>query len=538
MSSSKNKIHLLPEHLIDQIKAGEVIERPGSLLKEIIENSIDSGATKIEITVLNNGLDLIQIRDNGCGIEFEDLPLAFARHATSKISSFDEIYALNSFGFRGEALASISSISKIHCISSTTKDDLASEIKIEGGQVVYHGRKQSLPRGTELTIQNLFYNTPVRLKFIQSQASEKKYLKKIIFSFITSFPKVEFVLKFDEEEKEIFSSQMNVIDRVKSISPKIKDSYLYSNQMYDGLNFEILLIPKTFKPPYPFDYFFINSRMILDKQFHKVITQGILNHLGSDDFFYIGILNGDKRNIDINVHPNKTSVKCFEVSKILSLISSSIRELGAKKITIPEMKYVTDMTNQSQDLLMNSFNSNDVKTSNFEQHYNMEGVFSPHKSLLTEKSFNILWPDNEFFIHYELFGPYIFNAKILLKGFLEKKLKTSSPTTPLLVSLPFTKSKNLEEDVIILNKSGCEIENLNPSTIVLRGIPDWMSSMPIKEIFNFLLVHKDINNLNIIPSEWPNEAWEKMINEIGLSELIKMNIAFNIIDLVKKNKPR
>ena len=153
----QNKIQLLPEHLIDQIKAGEVIERPASLLKELIENSIDAQATEIEIMVKDNGLELISIQDNGSGITFEDLPYAFCRHATSKITSFEDIYKLSNFGFRGEALAAISSISRLTCTS------FPSEKPTNGGKIEIHGGDQKFiipvkgsKQGTSFFIRDLF----------------------------------------------------------------------------------------------------------------------------------------------------------------------------------------------------------------------------------------------------------------------------------------------------------------------------------------------------------------------------------------------
>ena len=141
MLSSLPKIELLPEHLIDQIKAGEVIERPGNLIKEILENSIDAGSKRIELTIKNNGLDLINLKDDGHGISSTDLPMAFSRHATSKIHRFEDLYQLNSFGFRGEALASISSISKLQCLTFNDFEEEGSEIRIEGGLTTYIGKR-------------------------------------------------------------------------------------------------------------------------------------------------------------------------------------------------------------------------------------------------------------------------------------------------------------------------------------------------------------------------------------------------------------
>src|SRR5690606_20516799 len=131
MRTVPQKIDLLPEHLIDQIKAGEVIERPGNLIKEILENAVDAGSTRLELHLKSNGLDLISLKDNGHGISKNDLPLAFARHATSKISRFEDLYQLRSFGFRGEALASIAAICRLQCITKTDQEEHATELRIE-----------------------------------------------------------------------------------------------------------------------------------------------------------------------------------------------------------------------------------------------------------------------------------------------------------------------------------------------------------------------------------------------------------------------
>jgi len=206
MISVPPKIDFLPEHLIDQIKAGEVIERPGSLIKEILENTVDAGSKKIELIIRNNGLDLISLKDDGHGMRFDDLPLAFSRHATSKIKRFEDLYSLNSFGFRGEALASIASISRLQCISFTGAENDGSEIRIEGGHTILHERRKNPGQGhgTELVIQDMFFNTPARLKFIQSQQAEKQFIRRIIYAFILSHPEIEFQVKVDDEEKEIF----------------------------------------------------------------------------------------------------------------------------------------------------------------------------------------------------------------------------------------------------------------------------------------------------------------------------------------------
>src|SRR5690554_5125892 len=179
------KIQLLPEHLIDQIKAGEVIERPSTLLKELLENSVDANASAIEVEIVGNGLDLLSVKDNGKGIPFEQLDLAFCRHATSKIERFEDIYNLFTYGFRGEALASISAVSKMTCVSNPAGEP-ESTIKIHGGETLAIDRDNEPEEssGTKMFVRDLFYNTPARMKFIQSKTSEKNQLKKIVNAFL------------------------------------------------------------------------------------------------------------------------------------------------------------------------------------------------------------------------------------------------------------------------------------------------------------------------------------------------------------------
>ncbi len=198
-------IELLPAHIIDQIKAGEVLERPAALLKELIENSIDAGSSEIHIQIIDNGLTLLSIEDNGCGMNFDNLPKAFLRHATSKLKNFEDLYQLQTFGFRGEALASVASSARVTCISQPEN------LTESGGKIIINGGHQELltpqkqgQKGTSLYIKDLFFNTPVRLKFIKSKTSEKAHLKKMIYSFIFSHPEIIFSVKFDDKEKEIY----------------------------------------------------------------------------------------------------------------------------------------------------------------------------------------------------------------------------------------------------------------------------------------------------------------------------------------------
>ncbi len=524
------KIDLLPEHLIDQIKAGEVIERPGNLIKEIMENAVDAGATKLELTVKNNGLDLISLKDNGHGMRFEDLPLAFSRHATSKISRFEDLYKLHSFGFRGEALASISSISKLQCISQTKDKEFASEIKIEGGMTLFHGERQtpSSSFGTELIIQDLFFNTPARLKFIQSQQSEKTFIKKIIYAFILSHPEIEFHIKLDDLDKDIYPAQETFLKRLQDLFPKAKDLILHSERFYENNELELFLIPASFKGPLKLQNIYINSRYILDKQLHRVMSNGIDSTFHGEDFHYVAYFHLPPDTIDVNVHPNKTIIKCLEVSKMISLLTSTIRELGTKKVQTPVAVEHTSSTPTSFFDVMNS-----APTLQQERHeYNMEGLFSPH-NLPLETHSDFVWMGNNFLKKNDHLWLAVSGTK-LLESYSRRKIETPSPTIPLLVSEPFPSSGVKATTLEKLALSGTELEFLGSETLVLRGIPEWMNGFPLKEVMACLLQEKTFSEMTLNPSDWSQSTWEEMLNFFPLDELITHKIALDLSNLLRE----
>lgn len=525
MILSPPKIDLLPEHLIDQIKAGEVIERPGSLIKEILENAIDAGATKLELQIKNNGLDLISLKDNGHGMSFNDLPLAFSRHATSKITRFEDLYHLRSFGFRGEALASIAAISRLQCHSFTTSG--GSEIKIEGGQTIYHGKKQiEHGQGTELVIQDLFFNTPARLKFIQSQQAEKQFLKKTVFAFILSNPQIEFHLKFDDEEKEIFNPCTDLKSRIEEIVPKSKGLLLHSERFYENNELELYLIPSYLKTPIKWQYIFINGRFVLDKQLHKVLTNAVQASFGEEDFHYIAFFNLPLDHIDVNVHPSKTLIKCLETSKMISLLSSTVKEMATNRKNSAQTATPTRSENPTS--FFPSLESSPTLLQ--ERHaYNMEGLFSPHN--LPQEKTDFLWVGN-FFIKQNNQKWLAVNCRKLLENYILIKLQNTSSTIPLLVSEPFS-AKSIKKEIILkLQNAGLELEYLGAETLVLRGIPDWMNGFPLKEIVATLLQEKDLSEISINPSDWSTSTWEEMLLVISPEDLREKRIGIDLETLL------
>ncbi len=527
------KIDLLPEHLIDQIKAGEVIERPGNLIKEILENALDAGATKLELHLKNNGMDLISLKDNGHGMRFSDLPLAFSRHATSKISRFEDLYRLHSFGFRGEALASIAAISKLQCISKTAQDLKSSELRIEGGQTVFHGERATNPmeHGTELIIQDLFYNTPARLKFIQSQQSEKTFIKKILYAFILSRPEVEFQIKFDDSDKDIYSIKPSHLERIQDFFPKAKEAVLYSQRFYENNEVDLYLVPGSFKSTLKHQNIFINDRYILDKQLHRVMMNGLESAFGTDDFHYIAYLNLPPDTIDVNVHPNKTIIKVMEMSKMISLLTSTIKELASKRTPRDHAPSFPNVPEVKSASFFSDFQS--PPTLQQERHeYNMEGLFSPHK-LPDPKHSDFIWIEQTFLKKYEN-SCFAVSACKLLELYCKEKLKSFSSSIPLLVSEPFLAKNFKYEHLQAIKNSGAEIEYLGSDTLVLRSIPEWMNGFPLKPVVECLLYDRPFSTIEINPQDWSQMTWDQMLESFPMNDLILKKVVVDLGQLLKE----
>lgn len=530
MLSAPPKIGLLPEHLIDQIKAGEVIERPGNLIKEILENAIDAGSKRLELTLKNNGLDLINLKDDGHGISSTDLPMAFSRHATSKITRFEDLYQLHSFGFRGEALASISAISKLQCLSFNEMENEGSEIRIEGGLTTYEGKrlKNAGQRGTEINVQDLFFNTPARLKFIQSQQSEKNFLKKIIFSFILAHPWVEFAIKMDEDEREIYPARETLKERLLDLVPKSQDLILHSKKSYEDNEFEIYLIPGNLRSPVKFQYPYVNQRFVLDRQLLRVISNALLSSFGTDEFHFVAFVNLPTDHIDVNVHPNKTIIKLFETSKVISLMTATIKELAN---SYKPNRSEAAAPHVEQQGAFGNLTPGESTLGQERHEYNMEGFFSPHQRPLDSQG-NFIWMGN-IFIHSTQGLWEAISATKLLTHYIQEKFKTvPSHIIPLLVSEPFKinpESSKVQE----LIQHGLELEKLSSDTVVLRGIPDWMNGFPLKEIVGTLLRGDSLEKLTIDPREWSQSTWEEMIQALEISSIREKKISLDLKQLLE-----
>ena len=332
-------IKQLSENLKNKISAGEVVERPASVIKELVENSIDSGADEIKVIVEKGGKQLIQVSDNGSGINSKELPIAFERFSTSKISSFEDLYRIDSLGFRGEALASIASVSEVKIISKMEDSDGA-EMVINNGISGKVGPAPAL-KGTSITVQNLFYNTPARRKFLKSPRVEFRKIVEMIRRYALSNPSVSFNLVSDERNILNLNSE-SLEDRIVHVmDPAYRDQLLKLNFLKGDYTISGFLGNLNLVRTRPGEqYIFLNGRFIKNRLLNSAVYnayKSILNR-GEYPFFALNIILPLKE-VDINVHPMKTEVRFKDEWRIYHVIKSSVEEAISPILkTIPDFE--------------------------------------------------------------------------------------------------------------------------------------------------------------------------------------------------------
>jgi DNA mismatch repair protein MutL len=319
-------IRLLPNHLINQIAAGEVIERPAAVVRELVENSIDAGATQIDVTIRDGGLSFISVTDNGCGMTQDDLPLAIQRHATSKLKD-DDLFAIQTMGFRGEALPSIGSVSRMTLTSRYREAAHAWQIKVEGGDIgpvapVAHAV------GTTIDVADLFYATPARLKFMKSASAERQAVVEVVERLALAAPDIRFTLYSDGKKLIHCPSQQTLEQRAQAILGQPDAWVAVDHAEGDYRLHGLLATPALTAPNAMQQYFIINGRPIRDRTLSAVLRAGYLDILPRDRYPACVLAFSVPLNaVDMNVHPAKAEVRFKEMGMIKALLTRATRQL-------------------------------------------------------------------------------------------------------------------------------------------------------------------------------------------------------------------
>jgi DNA mismatch repair protein MutL len=358
------KIHVLPERVANQIAAGEVVERPASVVKELLENSLDAGATRIRINVEAGGKKLIQISDNGCGMVHDDAMLAFERHATSKIKDTDDLLSIETLGFRGEALPSIASVARLHLETRAEEEAAGTVIEINGGKMI-RVEEAGLPRGTSITIRDLFFNTPARKKFLRSEPTELSHVASLVTHYALAHPEKHFELHSSTNALLVAPPVADHRERVYQVFGRETLDQLISVAAVQAL--ERVGLPQP--PPWRRDpeeeaekaapgdirlhgfvskpeiqklnrnsiFIFVNGRLIRDRLIQHALTEAYRNILPPTVYPVVLLfLEMPAAEVDVNVHPSKTEVRFRQQTVVHDFVRDAVRETLMKARPVPQ----------------------------------------------------------------------------------------------------------------------------------------------------------------------------------------------------------
>jgi len=343
----ENIIRVLPDSVANQIAAGEVIQRPASVVKELVENAIDAGATQIDVILKEAGRNMIRVIDNGKGMSPEDAKLAFERHATSKIRQATDLFHLHTMGFRGEALASIASVAQVELVTRRSDDELAWKVEIEGS-VISNEEPTLAAQGSRFTVRNLFYNIPARRKFLGDNTKELKAIREEFIQIALVNPKLQFSLTHNDETLYTLPPT-NVKQRVLNIFGKRNSGQLHKQLYPVDVNTQLIRITGFVGDPTAacqrdqMQYFFVNDRFIKHKGFRSAVMKAyeLLIPSGQQPTFFL-YLEVDPETLDVNIHPTKTEVKFEHEQAIWPILHATVREALGKANAVPSIDFDRD----------------------------------------------------------------------------------------------------------------------------------------------------------------------------------------------------
>ena len=387
-------IQLLPDHVANQIAAGEVIQRPSSAVKEMLENALDAGSTEIKLFIKDAGKTLLQVVDNGSGMSKADLKMCFERHATSKIKSADDLFNIQSMGFRGEAMASIAAIAHVEVTSKLTDKELGTHLIIEGSKITTHEDYAS-SNGTSMKVKNLFYNVPARRNFLKSDQVEMRHIVEEFTRIALANPKVKMQL-FHNNSELFHLPSSNLRQRIVNIIGDKK------NETLVPIEEETTLVkitgfvgkPEAAKRTRGEQYFFVNKRFIKSQYLHHAVSKAFEEVIPYNYFpSYFINLNIDPKLIDINIHPTKTEIKFEDENAIYAIIRATVkRSLGAYNIApsldfSQELSFDLDFSNKEPKTLRQPTIKVDSTYNPFEKksEYTLEKVIEWKQPTLSEE---------------------------------------------------------------------------------------------------------------------------------------------------------
>ncbi|MBZ4655545.1 MAG: mismatch repair protein MutL [Thermoanaerobacter sp.] len=531
-----NKIHLLDEKTINKISAGEVVERPASIVKELIENSIDAGSKNITVEILEGGIPYIKVSDDGCGMNEIDAILAFERHATSKIKSDNDLYSIGTLGFRGEALASIAAVSHVTLQTKEEGALFGTKVVVEGGKVV-EKTTCGCAKGCSIEVRDVFFNTPARRKFLKRPSTESMYITDVVTKLCLSHPEVSFKYVKDRKLQFITSGNGNIEDVIlRLFGNEVYSSLMSASFESEDLKLKILAGKNSLNySNRNMQFFYVNGRYVKNKTLSAAVDEAFKTYIPVNRypavFLYMEI---DPRQIDVNIHPSKLEIKFSDERRIFEAVYKTIKDSLHKYNLIPEVKieekkniFEIETPTISAEQTKLYFTSSDKEVEKekkkFDNEFKGKNVFLKD-NVLKENSKNSSL-DNHLAVYEEyehekeeinkndlakkisdirivgtLFSTYIIvekedvfyiidqhaaHERILYEKFTSQyeKIQTRQVTFPIVVELQPRDLELVHQEKELLNKLGYVFEEFGNNCIILREVPVILGQPEARQLF-------------------------------------------------------
>lgn len=570
-------IRVMSDLLANKIAAGEVVERCLSVVKELVENSVDAKSDEIKIELIESGLRSIKVIDNGSGMDKDDAVLAFQRHATSKLYSEDDLFSISSLGFRGEALPSIASVSEVEL--KTSSNGVGTYVHIKGGNII-EVKESDLAKGTSFTITNLFYNTPARLKHLSSSYAELANIVEYVHKMALSYPNIKFILVNDG--RELFNTSgdgnlLKVINAIYGINV-VKKMIKIDNKNNDYEISGYISLPEVNRSSKNYISTLVNGRVVKNYQLSKIINESY-STFKEDTRYPIVVINikTDPSLLDVNIHPSKLDIKFSNMDELIKLIQTTIINTLKDKLLIPKIevptndKVETKYENMSLDLNRTVSEEDTAYTSklsdlvNFNNQDSIEDLSSitDENELLNKitevesqeenKKLPELYPIGlalgTYIVCQNELGVYLIdqhaakeriNYEIVLDNLSHPNNNAMTPLIPINIELPLNEYLIIKQNIEILNKINIQVEEFGSSSFRVISHPTWINKgfevQTIKHIFEMIV--RDEKNFSL----------ERFIDNVAKMVSCKMSIKGNtrinieemeslINDLRKCNNP-
>ncbi|MCK9217151.1 MAG: DNA mismatch repair endonuclease MutL [Firmicutes bacterium] len=546
-----SNIITLNEDTINKIAAGEVIERPASIIKELVENSIDANSTSISVEIRNGGKTLISVSDNGCGIMEEDLQNVFTRHATSKIKDIEDLLKIDTLGFRGEAMPSISSVSEIELSTKHEKEQTGSYISVKNRKII-EKKKIGYAKGTNVKVKNLFYNTPARRKFLKSDITENNYITDVMEKIALSNPNISF--KYISNDKLIFHTTGNgdllsVIQSIYGIkTAKLMEPVEYSNELISISGY--IGKPELSRGNSNYIMFSINKRIVKNIMLKEAIRTAYKSLLMNRRYpFTILNISINPEKIDVNVHPTKAEIKFSDNKSIFNIIYY----VANNALTSRNLSYKNSFVDDNNSIIKETALSNFIPPKENNNRFNgVNEVFNEllprfnteaDKKLDLEHSRDMHRPlkiigqlfntyilcqnDNNFF----LIDQHAAHERIIFEDLLkmkeEKQIVQQALLVPMIIELSAKEMNNINYSIQLFDSLGFDIELFGDNTIAIRQVPIIMGHPCSGTVISELLDTIESLKENI------DEIEEKALLQIACKSAIKAGDNLKIDEMIK-----